>query len=195
MGKTRRIADYDPDASAPFVARTDVFDPPVVKRHRRASSVLREHLRELPTSGECLSQHFRYHGFVYQRRAVIEQGSARLRRGHRGATLSGAAGSYATHEKAPRLNRRYRLGVILETINGPSDLRRLDYEQLTNLAAEIRDFIVHAVSSANTGHLGSNLGCRRTDAGAAPGIQFAAGLRHLGHGPPGLRAQARYRPA
>jgi 1-deoxy-D-xylulose-5-phosphate synthase len=48
--------------------------------------------------------------------------------------------------------------VILETINGPSDLRRLDYEQLTSLAAEIRDFIVQAVSSANTGHLGSNLG-------------------------------------
>jgi 1-deoxy-D-xylulose-5-phosphate synthase len=48
--------------------------------------------------------------------------------------------------------------VILETINGPSDLRRLDYDQLTNLAAEIRDFIVHAVSSANSGHLGSNLG-------------------------------------
>jgi 1-deoxy-D-xylulose-5-phosphate synthase len=48
--------------------------------------------------------------------------------------------------------------VILETINGPSDLRQLDYEQLTDLAAEIRDFIVQAVSSANTGHLGSNLG-------------------------------------
>jgi 1-deoxy-D-xylulose-5-phosphate synthase len=48
--------------------------------------------------------------------------------------------------------------VLLETINGPSDLRRLDYDQLTTLAAEIRDFIVQAVSSANSGHLGSNLG-------------------------------------
>jgi 1-deoxy-D-xylulose-5-phosphate synthase len=48
--------------------------------------------------------------------------------------------------------------VLLETINGPSDLRRLDYEQLDALAAEIREFIVQAVSSANTGHLGSNLG-------------------------------------
>jgi 1-deoxy-D-xylulose-5-phosphate synthase len=47
--------------------------------------------------------------------------------------------------------------VLLETINGPSDLRRLDLEQLTALAAEIRDFIVQAVS-ASTGHLGSNLG-------------------------------------
>ena len=48
--------------------------------------------------------------------------------------------------------------MILETINAPSDLRRLDYEQLTSLAAEIRDFIVQAVSSATSGHLGSNLG-------------------------------------
>jgi 1-deoxy-D-xylulose-5-phosphate synthase len=47
--------------------------------------------------------------------------------------------------------------VLLETINGPSDLRRLDHEQLGALAAEIREFIVQAVSSAN-GHLGSNLG-------------------------------------
>lgn len=48
--------------------------------------------------------------------------------------------------------------VLLETINGPSDLRRLDYEQLGRLAAEIREFIVQAVSSASSGHLGSNLG-------------------------------------
>jgi 1-deoxy-D-xylulose-5-phosphate synthase len=48
--------------------------------------------------------------------------------------------------------------VLLETIRGPSDLRRLDYEQLATLAAEVREFIVQAVSSANTGHLGSNLG-------------------------------------
>ncbi|HTV11381.1 MAG TPA: 1-deoxy-D-xylulose-5-phosphate synthase [Acidimicrobiales bacterium] len=48
--------------------------------------------------------------------------------------------------------------MILETINGPSDLRRLDNEQLATLAAEMREFIVQAVSSANTGHLGSNLG-------------------------------------
>jgi 1-deoxy-D-xylulose-5-phosphate synthase len=48
--------------------------------------------------------------------------------------------------------------VLLETITGPSDLRRLDYEQLEVLATEIRQFIVEAVSSANSGHLGSNLG-------------------------------------
>jgi len=48
--------------------------------------------------------------------------------------------------------------MLLETIDGPSDLRRLNYQQLDELAAEIRDFIVQAVSSAQSGHLGSNLG-------------------------------------
>lgn len=48
--------------------------------------------------------------------------------------------------------------MLLETISGPSDLRALDYEQLGILAGEIRDFVVQAVSTANTGHLGSNLG-------------------------------------
>jgi 1-deoxy-D-xylulose-5-phosphate synthase len=48
--------------------------------------------------------------------------------------------------------------VLLETINGPSDLKRLDYDQLAELAKEIREFIVQSVSAAHTGHLGSNLG-------------------------------------
>ncbi len=48
--------------------------------------------------------------------------------------------------------------MILETINGPSDLRRLDYEQLTTLAAEIRDFIVHAVSSRTAATSGATWG-------------------------------------
>src|SRR5688500_14768913 len=47
--------------------------------------------------------------------------------------------------------------VLLETIAGPDDLRRLSYEELDTLAAEIREFIVNAVSVTG-GHLGSNLG-------------------------------------
>jgi 1-deoxy-D-xylulose-5-phosphate synthase len=47
--------------------------------------------------------------------------------------------------------------MLLETINGPADLRRLDESQLKTLAAEIREFIVQAVSVTG-GHLGSNLG-------------------------------------
>ena len=45
----------------------------------------------------------------------------------------------------------------LESIRQPSDLRRLSYSELDDLAGEIRDFIVQAVAS-NSGHLGSNLG-------------------------------------
>src|SRR5437588_6964931 len=47
--------------------------------------------------------------------------------------------------------------MLLEKISSPADVRRLDHEELTTLAAEIRDFIVRAVSVTG-GHLGSNLG-------------------------------------
>ena len=47
--------------------------------------------------------------------------------------------------------------MLLETINSPADLRRLDLEQLPLLAEEIRRFIVESVSVTG-GHLGSNLG-------------------------------------
>ena len=47
--------------------------------------------------------------------------------------------------------------MLVETIENPADLRWLDGAQLAQLAAEIRQFIVHAVSVTG-GHLGSNLG-------------------------------------
>ncbi|MEY2475584.1 MAG: 1-deoxy-D-xylulose-5-phosphate synthase [Actinomycetota bacterium] len=47
--------------------------------------------------------------------------------------------------------------MLLERITSPADLRSLSYEQLDELAAEIRDFIVRAVAVTG-GHLGSNLG-------------------------------------
>ena len=47
--------------------------------------------------------------------------------------------------------------MFLERIHQPGDLRTLDYEQLRDLAGEVRDFIVSAVSEVG-GHLGSNLG-------------------------------------
>jgi len=46
---------------------------------------------------------------------------------------------------------------MLESIKQPSDLRSLDGEELTELAAEIRDFLVRACSPRG-GHLGPNLG-------------------------------------
>ena len=46
---------------------------------------------------------------------------------------------------------------LLESISSPADLRGLTFEQLDELAAEIRAFVVQAVSVTG-GHLGSNLG-------------------------------------
>ena len=47
--------------------------------------------------------------------------------------------------------------MYLEHIDHPSDLQDLDYDQLDELAHEIREFVVAAVNE-NGGHLGSNLG-------------------------------------
>src|SRR3954470_16915 len=48
---------------------------------------------------------------------------------------------------------------MLERINSPADLRPLSYRELDELAGEIREFIVQAVSvSTAGGHLGSSLG-------------------------------------
>ncbi|MDE3205196.1 MAG: 1-deoxy-D-xylulose-5-phosphate synthase [Acidobacteriota bacterium] len=47
--------------------------------------------------------------------------------------------------------------MLLESIGSPTDLARLDHDELDTLAAEIRAFIVNAVA-VNGGHLGSNLG-------------------------------------
>ena len=46
---------------------------------------------------------------------------------------------------------------MLEQIRGPADLQRLSQQQLTDLAAEIREFLIHKVA-ATGGHLGPNLG-------------------------------------
>ncbi|MGQ0617368.1 MAG: 1-deoxy-D-xylulose-5-phosphate synthase [Acidimicrobiia bacterium] len=46
---------------------------------------------------------------------------------------------------------------MIESINSPADLRRLSYAELAQLSAEIRSFIVEAVTRTG-GHLGSNLG-------------------------------------
>jgi 1-deoxy-D-xylulose-5-phosphate synthase len=47
--------------------------------------------------------------------------------------------------------------MYLEHIDGPADVRELDYDELDELATEIRTFVVEAVTN-NGGHLGSNLG-------------------------------------
>ena len=47
--------------------------------------------------------------------------------------------------------------MILPSIESPADLRALSYDQLNELSAEIRDFIIQTVTTTG-GHLGSNLG-------------------------------------
>jgi 1-deoxy-D-xylulose-5-phosphate synthase len=47
--------------------------------------------------------------------------------------------------------------VILPSIESPADLQALSYDELEQLSAEIRDFIITTVK-ATGGHLGSNLG-------------------------------------
>lgn len=46
---------------------------------------------------------------------------------------------------------------VLETVGGPADLKKLTGQQLTDLAAEIREVLVETVSRTG-GHLGPNLG-------------------------------------
>ena len=46
---------------------------------------------------------------------------------------------------------------MLEQIRGPADLQHLSQQQLRDLAAEIREFLIHKVA-ATGGHLGPNLG-------------------------------------
>ena len=47
--------------------------------------------------------------------------------------------------------------MILETIHSPSDIKKLDQAQLSQLCLELREFLVQNVSKTG-GHLASNLG-------------------------------------
>ncbi|MEJ6564882.1 MAG: 1-deoxy-D-xylulose-5-phosphate synthase N-terminal domain-containing protein, partial [Burkholderiales bacterium] len=46
---------------------------------------------------------------------------------------------------------------LLKTINNPEDVRALHKKELSQLATELRDFIIDSVSKTG-GHLASNLG-------------------------------------
>jgi 1-deoxy-D-xylulose-5-phosphate synthase len=47
---------------------------------------------------------------------------------------------------------------LLESINGPEDLKGLSQDQLSVLASEIRDVLIETTVGLQTGHLGPNLG-------------------------------------
>ncbi len=47
---------------------------------------------------------------------------------------------------------------LLETIDTPADLRKLDEAQLPAVAEELRNFLIDSVAAAG-GHFGAGLGC------------------------------------
>ena len=47
--------------------------------------------------------------------------------------------------------------ALLNSINSPDDLRKLNRQELTILAAELRTFLIESVAKTG-GHLASNLG-------------------------------------
>ncbi|MGP8226263.1 MAG: 1-deoxy-D-xylulose-5-phosphate synthase [Terracidiphilus sp.] len=49
------------------------------------------------------------------------------------------------------------MGTLLESIHSPADLKRLNFAQMTELAEEIRVFLIQTLSKTG-GHLGPNLG-------------------------------------
>jgi 1-deoxy-D-xylulose-5-phosphate synthase len=49
------------------------------------------------------------------------------------------------------------MGALLESIHSPADLKRLNFAQMTELAEEIRAFLIQTLSKTG-GHLGPNLG-------------------------------------
>ncbi len=49
------------------------------------------------------------------------------------------------------------MGAVLDSIQSPADLKRLSFAQMTELAEEIREFLIQTLSKTG-GHLGPNLG-------------------------------------
>ena len=57
----------------------------------------------------------------------------------------------------PKKNKLYNILLMLEDINNPSDIKKLDIDQLQLLADEIKEFLIANIKKTG-GHLGSNLG-------------------------------------
>ena len=104
-----------------------------------------------------------------------------------GARPDGRFGRAAVHRAAAHP------AMILPRIETPADLRTLDHDELAQLAAEIRAFIVETVTTTG-GPPGLQPRRGRADPGPAPGLRLAPGRHPVGHRPPGLRAQAAHRP-
>ncbi len=66
------------------------------------------------------------------------------------------------------------MGKLLDTIHSPADIKSFTVPELEALAQEIREQLILVLSKTG-GHLGPNLGRRRTDAGYALRLQHSYG--------------------
>ena len=82
--------------------------------------------------------------------------------------------------------------MILDSINSPSDLQALSLVECEQLAAEMRDFIVEAVTRTG-GHLGSNLGVVELTLALHRVFNSPTRRPPVRHRTPGIRPQARDR--
>ena len=82
---------------------------------------------------------------------------------------------------------------LLDTIRTPDDLRRLKVEQVRQVADELRQETIDAVSVTG-GHFGAGPRRGRTDHGAALRVRHPARPADLGRRPSGLSAQDPDRP-
>ncbi|MDX1651000.1 MAG: 1-deoxy-D-xylulose-5-phosphate synthase [Brumimicrobium sp.] len=53
---------------------------------------------------------------------------------------------------------KYQAGQLLKDINNPSDLRKLNEEQLPQVSQEVRQFIIDVISEIGNSHFGASLG-------------------------------------
>ena len=81
---------------------------------------------------------------------------------------------------------------VLDRIDSPADLRSLTGDEMVELAAEIRAFLIEKVA-ASGGHIGPNLGVVELTR-VAPGVRFAARSDPVRHRTSVIRAQDRHRP-
>ena len=77
---------------------------------------------------------------------------------------------------------------LLETINSPDDLRKLERAQLPQLTDELRAFLIESVSKTG-GHLSSNLGTVELTVALALHLQHAGRPAGMGCRSPDLCAQ------
>ena len=83
--------------------------------------------------------------------------------------------------------------TLLESVGSPRDVKALRPDELPELAAQIRAFLIEKVALTG-GHLGPNLGAVELTMALHRVFSSPADRSAVRHRPPGLRAQAADRP-